>query len=287
MRVGFIGLGRMGRPMSQSLAAAGHALVLCDARPETASALAEAYSGTPVASPAEIARSCEAAVLSLPGPTESETVMLGADGLLGAAAPGFLVIDMTTNTVAHSREMARRAGERGVSYLDAPVSRGNGTGALTVMVGGDAAAFARARPLLEAIAATVCHAGASGMGTALKLVNQAVYVTYMAAFAEGLALAEAFGVPLDAALDALGPASAGDPLITTKYEEIRGHVDKRFAIGSAVRYLDYADAAFGGLARAKPIIDAAAQSLKRAAAAGIADEDLIVARHHYLARGKG
>ncbi len=286
MRVGFIGLGRMGRPMSQSLAQAGHDLVLCDARAETATALAVAYRGTAAASPAEIARGCDAAVLSLPGPAESEAVMLGRDGLLAAARPGFLVIDMTTNTVPHSREMARRAIERGVQYLDAPVSRG-GRGALSVMVGGDEAAFARAQPLLASIAPTVCHVGASGMGTALKLVNQAVYVTYMAAFAEGLALAEEYGVPLEAALTALGPASAGDPLVTTKYEEIRGRGDKRFAIGSAVRYLDYTDAAFGGLATAKPIIDAAAQSLKQAAAAGFADEDLIVARRRYLARPKG
>lgn len=277
MRIGFIGLGRMGRPMSESLARAGHELTLLDAQPEVAAERATRYGGGTAATPSEIAERCEAAVLSVPGPAESTAVVLGSDGLLASARSGFLIIDMTTNTVSLSRDLAARAAECGVDYLDAPVSRG-GRGALTVMVGGEAAAFERARPLLEAIAETVCRVGSSGLGTSMKLVNQAVYVTYMAAFAEGLALAEASGAPLDAALACLGTAAAGDPLITTKYEEIRGLSNKRFAVSSALRYLDYAALAFGGRS---PIIDAAATSLRAVADAGAADEDLIVARHRY------
>jgi 3-hydroxyisobutyrate dehydrogenase-like beta-hydroxyacid dehydrogenase len=286
MRVGFIGLGRMGQPMSQSLAQAGYELVLCDARPDVASSLAQSYGGSAVATPAEIARGCEAAVLSLPGPPESEAVLLGPDGLLAAAAPDFLIIDMTTSTLPHSRDMARRTAERGVPYLDAPVSRGNGTGTLTVMVGGDQRAFARARPLLEAIAATVCRVGASGAGTAAKLVNQAVYVAYMAAFAEGLSLAESFGIPLEAALTVLGRASAGDPLITTKYPEIRGQSNQRFPVANALRYLDAVEEAFGPVDSAKPVIEAAASSLRNAVAKGLGNDDIIVARRRYLARSK-
>jgi 3-hydroxyisobutyrate dehydrogenase-like beta-hydroxyacid dehydrogenase len=284
MPVGFIGLGRMGRPMSQSLIDARHDLVLCDARAETAAEMARTQGAAQAATPAEIARRCDVAVISVPGPDEAEAVLFGADGLAGAAKPGFLVIDMTTNTVPTSRDFHARAKAHGIDYLDAPVSRGNGTGKHTVMVGGEPAAFERARPLLQAIAATVCHIGPSGSGTAVKLVNQAVYVTYMAAFAEGLAMAEAFGVPLEAALTALGRASAGDPLIMTKYEEIRGLVDKRFAVASAVRYLDYADEAFGEFDSAKPVIEAAAASLRAAVAKGLGGEDLIVARHGYLKR---
>ncbi len=284
MRVGFIGLGRMGRPMSQSLATAGHTLTLCDARPELAAELASSYGAAHAATPAEIARDCEAAILSVPGPAESEAVLREPGGLFAAAPPGFLVIDMTTNTVRHSRDMARRAAARGIPYLDAPVSRGNGTGQLTIMAGGDALAFARARPLFDAIAATVCFLGPSGAGTAAKLVNQAVYVAYMAAFAEGLALAESFGLPLEAALTALGRASAGDPLITTKYEEIRGLAKRGFPIANALRYLDYADEAFAELASAKPVIDAAAASLRDAVAKGLGADDLVVGRHGYLQR---
>jgi 3-hydroxyisobutyrate dehydrogenase-like beta-hydroxyacid dehydrogenase len=286
MPLGFIGLGRMGGPMSQSLAKAGHALILCDARAATAAEAARAYGVGHVATPADIARRCDVAVISVPGPAESEAVLFGADGLVGAARPGFLVIDMTTNTVPTSRDFAARARARGVDYLDAPVSRGNGTGTLTVMVGGEPSAFERARLLLEAIAATVCYIGTGGAGTAVKLVNQAVYVAYMAAFAEGLALAESFGVPLEAALKSLGRASAGDPLITTKYEEIRGVADKRFPIANALRYLDATDEAFGAVGRAKPVIDAAARSLRAAVDQGLGGEDLIVARHGYLASGK-
>jgi 3-hydroxyisobutyrate dehydrogenase-like beta-hydroxyacid dehydrogenase len=286
MRVGFIGLGRMGRPMSESLAKAGHELILCDAQSETAAALAKASGAIHAATPSEIPRSCDVAVVSVPGPAESAAVLSGPHGILGAARPGFLVIDMTTNTVQSSRDFAQLARERGVDYLDAPVSRGNGSGTLTVMVGGERSAFDRARPLLEAIAATVCFIGASGSGTAVKLVNQAIYVAYMTAFAEGLAMAEAFGVPLEAALASLGRASAGDPLITTKYEEIRGLSDKRFAIASALRYLDDADEAFGAVGSAKPVIDAAASSLRKAVTRGLGGEDLIVARRDYLSRQK-
>jgi 3-hydroxyisobutyrate dehydrogenase-like beta-hydroxyacid dehydrogenase len=286
MRVGFIGLGRMGRPMSQSLAEAGYELVLFDANVRAAEELAAVYKASVATDCATITERCEVVVLSLPGPEESALVALGADGLLATAAPGFLIIDMTTNTLEHSREMARCTAESHVDYLDAPVSRGGGEGALSIMVGGTDATFERARPLLETIAATVCHAGASGAGTAMKLVNQAIYVTYMAAFAEGLMLAEEFGVPLEAALTCLGTASAGDPLMTTKYDEILGRSNKNFAIASAVRYLDYTEAAFGSLARAKPIISAAAASLRGAvvAGAGAGGGDLVVTRHRYVAR---
>ncbi len=286
MRVGFIGVGRMGRLMSQRLAEAGYELVLCDSRREVAAELAQSYRGSAVATPAEIASGCEAAILSLPGPAESEAVIRGAGGLLDAAAPGFLVVDMTTTTLSYSREMAQRTAERGVFYLDAPVSRGNGTGALTVMVGGDEGAFARACPLLEAIAATVCRVGVSGSGTAAKLVNQAVYVTYLAAFAEGLSLAESFGIPLEAALTVLGRASAGDPLITTKYPEIRGQSDQRFPVANALRYLEAVEDAFDTLEDARPVIEAAAASLRNAVAKGVGGDDIIVARRRYLARNK-
>src|SRR5690242_6722753 len=121
MRVGFIGVGRMGRLMSQRLAEAGYELVLCDSRREVAAELAQSYRGSAVATPAEIASGCEAAILSLPGPAESEAVIRGAGGLLDAAAPGFLAVDMTTTTLSYSREMAQRTAERGVFYLDAPV----------------------------------------------------------------------------------------------------------------------------------------------------------------------
>jgi 3-hydroxyisobutyrate dehydrogenase-like beta-hydroxyacid dehydrogenase len=284
MRVGFIGLGRMGQPMSQSLAQAGHELVLFDANARAAEELATIYKGSVATDCASITERCDVVVLSLPGPEESASVVLGSDGLLATAPRGFLIIDMTTNTLEHSREVARRTAEAQVDYLDAPVSRGGGEGALSIMVGGTDAAFERARPLLEAIAATVCHAGGNGAGTAMKLVNQAIYVTYMAAFAEGLMLAEEFGVPLEAALTCLGTAAAGDPLMTTKYDEILGRSNKNFAIASAVRYLDYTEAAFGSLTSVKPIISAAASSLRGAVAAGAGGGDLVVTRHRYVAR---
>jgi len=277
MRVGFIGLGRMGRPMSDSLARAGNELLLCDLRPEITAELAARYRAS-AATIAEIAGRADAAVLSVPGPAESAAILAG---ILAAARPGFLVVDTTTVTLAHSREMARLAEPKGVDYLDAPVSRG-GQGGLTMMVGGARAAFERARPLLAQIAEPVCFVGASGSGTAMKLVGQSIYVTYLAAFAEGLSLAEAFGVPFETALACLGSAAAGDPLITTMYDALHGRPGRSFPVTHAVQYFDYADATFDGLDARKPIIDAAAASLRRALAQGVED-DLIAARRRYLA----
>ena len=108
----------------------------------------------------------------------------------------------------------------------------------------------------------------------------------MAAFAEGLSLAESFGIPLEAALTVLGRASAGDPLITTKYPEIRGQSYQRFPVANALRYLDAVEDAFDTLDNARPVIEAAASSLRSAVAKGAGGDDIIVGRRRYLARGK-
>jgi 3-hydroxyisobutyrate dehydrogenase-like beta-hydroxyacid dehydrogenase len=264
--------------MAESLAEAGNELSFCDLRTELAAELAAKHRGA-AATAAEIARRADAAVLSLPGPAESEAVLAN---LLAAVPPGFLIIDTTTATRAHSREMARLAAAKRVDYLDAPVSRG-GRGGLTTMVGGARTAFDRARPLLAQLAQTVCYVGPSGAGTAMKLVGQSIYVTYLAAFAEGLSLAEAYGISQETALACLGPAAAGDPLIATMYDAIHGRSGRSFPVSHAVQYFDYADATFAGLDAAKPILDAAAASLRRALAQGIR-EDLIASRHRYLVR---
>ena len=152
----------------------------------------------------------------------------------------------------------------------------------TVMVGGDREAFVRALPLLELIATHVHYVGASGFGTAAKLINQSIYVTYLAAFAEGLALGERSGLGRDILLDVLSTSAAGSPRIASKFDEIRGLSADRFAIGSALRYLALGQEAFPHVASLTPVINAAMASLRDAAALGLGGEDIIVARHRYL-----
>lgn len=284
MKIGFVGVGRMGGPMARNLARAGHELIVFDVN-DAALASAGGIGMQPAASAAEIAAGTEAVFVSVPGPEHDERVMLGPDGVLAGAQPGLLVIDTTTITVPLSRRLHELAAAAGIDYLEAPVSgapHGAEAGTLTVMAGGDEAVFARARPLLECIGENIRLIGGRGCGTSIKLINQAVYVSYMAAFAEGLALGEEAGIDLDTLLDVLGSSAAGHPMMAQKYDEIRGLRDTGFAIERALLFMRLADEAFAESRYSTPVIDAAYESLRHASDKGLADKDLIVARKRYL-----
>src|SRR2546423_986770 len=149
MRVGCVGLGRMGAPMARNLAKAGHDLVVFDVRSEAAQA-AVAQGAVSVATPREAAAQVDAVLISVPGPQEDDEVLLGRDGVLAGARKGLLIIDTTTITVNQSRMLCDRCREQGVDYLEAPISgapHGAVAGTLTVMAGGDEATFTRALPV--------------------------------------------------------------------------------------------------------------------------------------------
>ncbi len=285
MRVGFIGLGRIGLPMCQELARAGHAMLVYDVKPEAINKATALCGARSASNGADVAAQSDVVVISVSGPSESELVMVGTDGVLAGGSRGLLVIDTTTSAVAQSQDLSRRAAEAGIDYLDAPVSvteQNHAGGNRTVMIGGDREAFVRALPLLESIATHVRYVGASGLGTAAKLINQSIYVTYLAAFAEGLALGERSGLGRDVLLDVLSTSAAGSLRIASKFDEIRGLSADRFAIDSALGYLALGQEAFPHVAHAAPVINAAMASLRDAAARGVGGEDIIVARHKYL-----
>lgn len=272
--------------MCRGLAAHGHELVVFDLNAAAVDEFTKTHGASSALSVADVAARCEAMMISVPGPAEDETVMLGAHGVLAGARPGLLVLDATTIGVPQARRFAQRAAAAGVVYLDTPVSiirPIGGTPTLTFMVGGDSAGFERALPILSALASNVRHLGPSGSGSAAKLLNQAIYVGYMTLFGEALVLAEKEGVALDPLLDVLGTSSAGIPNIVAKYDEIRGRSQNRFAIESALKYLDLTSEAFPASSEA-PVLHAASESLRAASAAGFGGDDLVVARHHAKAR---
>jgi 2-hydroxy-3-oxopropionate reductase len=274
----------MGSPMSRNLAKAGYELIVFDVRPEATKAAAEA-GATAAATAREAAEQSDVVLISVPGPQEDEDALLAPDGVLAGARPGLLVIDTTTITVDQSRTLSQTCRERGVDYLEAPVSgapHGAVAGTLTVMVGGDEAIFARALPILRSIGSNIRLIGPSGCGTAIKLINQAIYVSYMSVFAEGLALGEAVGIPLETLLDVLGSSAAGHPMIATKYDEIRGRAKTGFAVERAILFMELAQQSFGDVSLATPVIDAARASLQHAMDRGLEAKDLIVARNEYL-----
>jgi 3-hydroxyisobutyrate dehydrogenase-like beta-hydroxyacid dehydrogenase len=287
MRIGCIGLGRIGLMICRKLADAGHDLIVHDVEPQSVARALSIEGAHQASCPAETAAQSEAVMISVPGPAEDAEVMLGPSGVLAGARAGLLIVDTTTSAVAQSRDLARQAAERGLDYLDAPMSiaqQGDAAETLTIMTGGEPRAFERARPLLECFATHVRHVGPSGSGTAIKLINQAIYVTYLAAFAEGLALGERAGFTRDVPLDVLATSAAGNPRIAGKYGEIRGLSNDRFAIDSALRYLGLGREAFSNIGPATPTIDAATASLGAASKLGLGEKDVIVARHDYLSR---
>jgi 3-hydroxyisobutyrate dehydrogenase-like beta-hydroxyacid dehydrogenase len=245
MQIGFIGTGNIGAPIAGRLLAAGHDLRVHDIRREAAEALLAAGAvWSP--SPAALAAECEVVATCLPGPTEMEAVCLGAGDLVAHLQPGALYIDHTTNAPALVRRVHALLAEKGVMMLDAPVSggmEGAGTRDLLVMAGGDTPAFARARPLLDAIAKRVIHTGGIGTGSIAKIMHNC------ASFTLDLVMAECWTTGVKAGIDAatlvhvfneaaLGHMMSLKTRLPATY--LRGDFDPRFSLKLAKKDLGLA-----------------------------------------------
>jgi 3-hydroxyisobutyrate dehydrogenase len=195
MRIGFIGLGAMGLPMTRNLLAAGHDVsVASRSRPPVEAALdLGAHDG---GSPAGVAAHGDVVVLCVPNSPDVEAVV---DAMVPALAPGKIVVDCSTIDPDVERAQHRVVAATGAAYLDAPVSGGTAgaeAGTLTLMVGGDAATLERARPAVDPFAGLVVHVGDAGMGQVVKLCNNLIYAAQMTAVAEAAALALRSGVDM-------------------------------------------------------------------------------------------
>ena len=209
MQIAFLGLGALGTPMARHVAA-HHALTVWNRTAAKAESFAAAFGATLAASPAAAARGAPVVITCLPTSREVESLLDGPDGLLAGMADGTLLIDCTSGDPASSRRIAARLAERGIAFLDAPVSGGVSgaeAGALTVMCGGDDATFARARPVLEAFGKKIVLVGPIGAGHALKAVNNALLAVHIWSAAEGLAALTKAGVKPSAALEVINASS--------------------------------------------------------------------------------
>jgi 2-hydroxy-3-oxopropionate reductase len=197
--VGFIGLGTMGSEMARNLLQAGFRVDAYDVLPAALSAAA-ALGARPAESVADAAREAEIVVTMLPDTPDVEAVVLGPGGLRSAPPPGRLIVDMSTISPEAVRRMHAALKQSGIDLIDAPVSggpQGAKTATLSIMVGGDAEPFARARPVLAAMGTTINHVGASGAGQTVKLCNQLMVAINLQAVCEALALGRASGVDLE------------------------------------------------------------------------------------------
>jgi 3-hydroxyisobutyrate dehydrogenase len=217
-RIGFIGLGIMGRGMSRNLVEAGFDVTVWNRSPERMAPLAEAGAAT-AGSPRELAAACDVVITCVSDTPDVQAVLLGEEGVVHGAKPGSLVIDMSTISPRVTRELAAALGARGIAMLDAPVSGGSEgaeKGTLSIMVGGDAAGVERARPYLAAMGSTITHLGPAGSGQLCKLVNQMLVVINMLAVSEALVFAQAGALDLGRTLDAVAGGAAGSWMLANR-----------------------------------------------------------------------
>jgi 2-hydroxy-3-oxopropionate reductase len=194
--VGFIGLGVMGRPMAANLLKAGFSLAVHDLDPASVGALV-AQGARQAGSIAAVGAGADVVVTMLPDTPDVEAVLFGSGGLEQSMRAGSILVDMSSISPVATRDFATRMAARGVSMLDAPVSggfQGAQAGTLSIMIGGEADALERCRPVLEAMGKTINHIGASGAGQVCKVCNQVAVAINIQAVAESLTLAKKAGV---------------------------------------------------------------------------------------------
>ena len=224
-KVGFIGLGIMGKPMAKNLLEAGHELVVYNRTAEKAEELA-GDGATVAGSPKEVAEQSDVIITMLPDSPQVEEVLAGEGGVLEGIREGSLIVDMSTISPVVTRDLAAKAGEHGASMLDAPVSGGDVgaiDGTLSIMVGGSEADFERAGPLFEVMGKTVTHVGEVGAGQVVKAANQIVVALTIEAVSEALVLGSKAGVDPAKILDVLGGGLAGNKVMEVKREKMLGH----------------------------------------------------------------
>jgi 2-hydroxy-3-oxopropionate reductase len=277
MRIGFIGLGVMGRPMALHLLRAGYPVRVYARRPEAAAPLVEAGASR-AATPAELASQSAVVITMVTATTDVEQVLLGEHGVLSGAKPGTIVIDMSTIAPQATRRIAERLAERQVRMLDAPVTGGPAgaeAGTLTIMVGGDAAALEEARPILERLGRQIVHMGGHGAGQIAKACNQLALLVNAEGVAEALALGARYGLDPRRLREALMGGIASSRVLDVFGARM---AERQFTPGMATRLYDKDLTIVLDLAReagqALPAANVVRRHLDRMMAEGKAHRDL-------------
>ena len=218
MKVGFIGLGTMGKPMVRNLMKAGHEVVVFN-RSQPAIDQMVSEGATRGTSYAHVGAECPVVITMVPNAPDVKAVLFGESGVLSAAKPGTIVIDMSSIAPAESRNICEACAAKGVRMMDAPVSGGESgavAGTLSIMCGGDRALFDECRELLSAMGRNIVYCGEIGAGNTVKLVNQIIVAGNMAVMAEGLMLARSAGVDPETAFQAVRGGLAGSAIMEAK-----------------------------------------------------------------------
>lgn len=287
-RIGFIGLGRMGRPMAANLQRKGFQLTVFDLNETPMDILAQ-LGAAKAASVAEVVENADIVITMLPGSPEVEAVALGPGGILAHGQAGMLIMDMSTVDPASTDKLAAAAGDAGLSLVDAPVGRlasHADDGESLFMVGAADADYDRVRPLLEAMGTTIHHCGAPGTGIRTKLINNFLAIASCQMNAEALALASRFGLDLATTLKVIHGTTATNGQLKINYANkvLSGDIEPGFTIDLAHKdlslVLDAANAAKVPL----PIGAAARESLSLARATDYHAKDFSALLDHWCER---
>lgn len=221
--VAFVGLGIMGLPMATNLVTAGHNVTGYNRTPAKAQKLAE-QGGKAAGSIAEAVSEADVVITMVPDSPDVESVLLGQDGVFANVKSQALVIDMSTIRPDVARTVADEGAKRGLRVLDAPVSGGEAgavEGKLSIMVGGDSAAFEEAKPIFDVLGSTPVLVGPSGAGQTVKAANQLIVAGNLQLVAEALVFLEAHGVDTEAGLEVLNGGLAGSTVMGRKGAAMR------------------------------------------------------------------
>jgi 3-hydroxyisobutyrate dehydrogenase len=236
-RVAFLGLGVMGYPMAGHLARAGHHVTVYNRTAKKAEQWAEEFGGKSARTPREAAAGAQIVFCCVGNDDDLRSVMLGADGALAGMAADAIVVDNTTASAEVARELFAAAQANGLHFIDAPVSGGQAgavNGQLTVMCGGEAAAFERARPVAMAYAKAVTRIGDSGAGQLAKMVNQITIAGMVQALSEGINFGLSAGLDMKLVLQVIGKGAAQSWQMDNRGSTM---VDDKFDFGFAVDWM--------------------------------------------------
>ncbi len=297
MKVAFLGLGTMGQHMARNILGAGHELTVWNRTSARTAGLADA--GASVAtSPGDAATDANVVCLSLSTPDVVSSVLLGDEGALGGASAGTIFIDFSTIDPATSRHLAQACEARDVRFLDAPVSggpEGAEAGTLTVMVGGEREAFDAAAPVFDAVGGKVLHVGPSGAGLSIKLINQMLVGTNLAAVLEAFVMAQRAGIDLDVMFDVLKTSAGSSVMLTRNMPDFlfNEQYEPGFALKLLVKDLDLVTEMGRELGASLFTPAVALQLFRNGIAAGYGDKDMsaavipMKAVHEPASRGGG
>jgi 3-hydroxyisobutyrate dehydrogenase-like beta-hydroxyacid dehydrogenase len=236
-RVAFLGLGAMGYPMAGHLAAAGHKVTVYNRTPAKSADWAKTHGGASAATPAAASAGADLVFACVGNDDDLRSITIGAEGAFAGMKRGAVFVDHTTASAEVARELATAAAGRGIAFVDAPVSGGTVgavNGALTVMCGGDAAAFEAARPVAMAFAKAMTLLGASGSGQLAKMVNQIAIAGLVQGLSEAIAFGKRAGLDMKAVLEVIGKGAAQSWQMDNRGPTM---IDGKFDFGFAVDWM--------------------------------------------------